>query len=169
MEHRLPRLEASSPRWRTLTIVVAALAVLELLVIVAAGVTLLGRSISQERPQAAPVAAAALAKRVRRAPVAPPKPSLPRADTSVLVLNGNGRTGAASASAAQVQQRGYIVGGVGNARRSDFASSVVMYRAGFRQEAVRLGRDVKVRIVGPLDGITRRELLGAHLALIVGN
>ena len=43
-----------------------------------------------------------------------------------------------------------------------------MYRPGYRGEAVRLARDLRIRIVGPLDGITARELMGAHVALVVG-
>jgi hypothetical protein len=43
-----------------------------------------------------------------------------------------------------------------------------MYRPGYRGEGLRLGRDLRVKIVGPLDGMTTRELLGAHVALVVG-
>ena len=43
-----------------------------------------------------------------------------------------------------------------------------MYRPGYRGEALRLARDLRIRIVGPLDGIRTRELMGAHVALVVG-
>jgi hypothetical protein len=43
-----------------------------------------------------------------------------------------------------------------------------MYRAGYAAEGVRLGRDLHVRIVRPLDGMRPTQLLGAHLVLIMG-
>jgi hypothetical protein len=45
--------------------------------------------------------------------------------------------------------------------------SVVMYRPGFRGEAMRLARDLRIRIVGPLDGLSVRDLMGAHLAIVI--
>jgi hypothetical protein len=45
--------------------------------------------------------------------------------------------------------------------------SVVMYRPGFRGEALRLARDLRIRIIGPLDGLSVGDLMGAHLALVV--
>ena len=56
-----------------------------------------------------------------------------------------------------------------NASRSDFTRSVVMYRKGFRPEAERLARDVGVKAVGPLDGLRPKELMGAHVAYVVGD
>jgi hypothetical protein len=86
----------------------------------------------------------------------------------VLVLNGNGRSGAAGAEARQLRARGYPVRGVGNASRSDYATSIVMYAPGYRAEGFRLGRELGVRIVTPLDGLRPAGLHGAKLALIVG-
>jgi hypothetical protein len=43
-----------------------------------------------------------------------------------------------------------------------------MYRAGRRGEALRLGRDLRIRLVTPLDGLRPRNLLGAQLAVVVG-
>jgi hypothetical protein len=85
-----------------------------------------------------------------------------------MVLNGNGISGAAHEAATRVEQRGYSIGQVGNASSSDFTRTVVMYRPGYRGEGMRLGRDLRVKIVGPLDGMTTRELMGAHVALVVG-
>ena len=168
MESSLP---ASSPRWRTLTLVASGIAVLELLVIVVAGIALLSKPISEGVRRAATTKAQQqqqpAARPARRARAA--RPQLSRAETSVLVLNGNGRSGAAADAAARLRGRGYVVGGVGNARRSNYTSSVVMYRRGYRPEAVRLARDLNIRIVGPLDGLSRSDLLGAHVALVVGN
>jgi hypothetical protein len=45
--------------------------------------------------------------------------------------------------------------------------SVVMYRPGFRGEAMRLARDLRIRIVGPLDGLQIRDLMGAHVVFVV--
>jgi hypothetical protein len=92
---------------------------------------------------------------------------LVRSDTSVLVLNGNGVSGAAHDAASRVQARGYSVGGVGNAKRTDYMRSVVMYRPGYRGEALRLARDLRIKIVGPLDGLRVRDLMGAQLAVVV--
>jgi hypothetical protein len=43
-----------------------------------------------------------------------------------------------------------------------------MYRPGFEGEAKRLGRDLRIRHVTPLDGMRIRDLQGAHVALVVG-
>ena len=163
MEHSLPALQSARP-WRTATLVVSALAVLELVVLVVAGLALLQRPVSKAAQERAftPISSEL---RKRQAPGAP---KLLRSETSVIVLNGNGRTGAASGTAERVRGRGYIVSSVGNANRTDYARSLVMYRRGYRAEAARLARDLQIKIVGPLDGLKRRDLLGAHLALIVG-
>jgi hypothetical protein len=86
----------------------------------------------------------------------------------VIVLNGNGVSGAAGTAAESVRSRHYLITGTGNAPRTDFSRSVVMYRPGFEAEARRLAREIGVRRVSPLDGIRRRDLQGAHIALIVG-
>ena len=84
-----------------------------------------------------------------------------------MVLNGNGQAGAAHAAADRVQARGYMLGNVGNAPGIT-PHSVVMYRPGYEAEGRRLGRDLHVRIVRPLDGMRPVQLLGAHLVLIIG-
>jgi hypothetical protein len=86
----------------------------------------------------------------------------------VLVLNGNGRHGAAGAAADRLRRRGYRIGGVTNARRMDYARSLVMYRRGFAGEGARLARDLGVAVVGPLDGMRPSQLQRSHLVLIVG-
>jgi hypothetical protein len=87
----------------------------------------------------------------------------------VIVLNGNGRAGAAADSADAVRRFGYTIGTVGNAPRSDFTRTLVMYRRGYQPEAMRLAKDLKLKIVGPLDGLRPADMLGAHVALIVGS
>ena len=93
---------------------------------------------------------------------------LSRARTRVLVLNGNGRSGAAAQQALSLQVLGYPDGPTGNAKRSDYVASIVMYRPGYRYEAVRLARDTGVKVVSPLDGLRAADLKGSQLALIVG-
>jgi hypothetical protein len=43
-----------------------------------------------------------------------------------------------------------------------------MYRGRFRPEAVRLAHDMRIRVVGPLDGLRRVALGRAQLAVVVG-
>jgi hypothetical protein len=57
---------------------------------------------------------------------------------------------------------------VGNATRSDYRRSVVMYRPGYAPEAARFARDLRVKIVSPLDGLRQRDLMGAHVAVVIG-
>ena len=86
----------------------------------------------------------------------------------MLVLNGNGRQGAAGEAADAVRSLRYVVAGTSNAPRTDFRRSIVMFRRGYRGEAVRLARDLRIRRVAPLDGLRPRDLQGAQVALVVG-
>jgi hypothetical protein len=168
MEHSL-RLEEP---WRTRAVVAAAVALIELVVILAVAVLVLGRPISHRVSAAAEAKVLAPAKpaaKPEKKKPAPVRPLLERGETSVIVLNGNGRSGAAAESADLVRARGYLIGSVGNAPRSDFAHSVVMYRPGYKREAKRLAQETGVRATSPLDGLTQKDLLGAHLALVVGD
>ena len=101
-------------------------------------------------------------------PAAPAKPKLARTETSVLVLNGNGVAGAAASTGELVRQKGYVIAAVGNAARSDYRRSVVMYRPGYAPEAARFARDLRVKIVSPLDGLRMKDLMGAHVAVVLG-
>lgn len=167
MEHSA-HVFGSARTWRTATLVAGGVAALELVAILVLGVLLLGRPLSHHVKKAAVTHVRA----PKAQPLVPPRPlqapSLPRRRTSVLILNGNGRTGAAADAAAEVRRRGYPLAGVGNASRSDYASSMVMYRRGFRAEAARLARDQHVRAVGPLDGVTAGKLGRAQVVLILG-
>jgi hypothetical protein len=171
MEHSLSPLELTRP-WRTTAIVASAVAVLELLALVAAGIALLGEPVADHVRKTA--RGPDFPKPARPAQPSPRPaetnlPTLSRADTSVLVLNGNGRTGAASETASRVAGVGYIVAGAANAPRSDYRRSIVMFRPGRRAEAARLARDLHVRVTGPLDGLRASQLMGAHLVLVVGD
>ena len=149
-------LEAVVAPWRKATLVAAGIAIVELTLVIALTVVLLSRD-----DGAAAVAPAA--KQARSAPA----PALPRPRTRVLVLNGNGRAGAAGAMAQKLRGFTYSIAGVGNANRS-YGRSTVLYRPGREREARRLARDLAIKLVGPLDGIGRRRLHGAHVALVLG-
>jgi len=151
--------------WRRATIAVSAVAAFELMVLAAAGIALLGNPLAHFRDSAA--AAATPPKRVATTPAPAKRALLPRNQVSVMVLNANGQAGAAHAAADRVQARGYMLGNVGNARALS-PRSVVMFRPGFEPEARRFARDLRVRVVRPLDGMRPAQLYGAHLVLILG-
>jgi hypothetical protein len=165
VEHSLPHVQ--SP-WRTATLIASAVAAVELVILVALGVVLLAKPVSEHVQQAAEKKVFAPVKAKPRVATPVGKPKLTRAATSVIILNGNGRAGAAAQGAASVQRFGYTIGSVGNAPRSDFTRTLVMFRRGYRPEAFRLAADLKVKIVGPLDGLRPRDMMGAHVALVVG-
>ncbi len=99
----------------------------------------------------------------------PPAADLPRRRVSVVVLNGNGRQGAAAATSSRIEGRGYRISAVGNAPSHDYPSSLVMYRPGFAAEGKRLARDLGIRLVSPLDGMRPGQLHGAHTVVILGS
>jgi LytR cell envelope-related transcriptional attenuator len=160
----------SRPRsWRTTAIFAAAVAAFELVLLLLIGLAFVGQTVSRED---GPVEALTTEKR-KAAPATttssrPAAPELSRQETSVMVLNGNGRNGAASEAADLVRSRNYLIAGTADAPRTDFARTIVMFRPGHRPEAVRLARDFKIKRIAPLDGVRVADLQGAHLALIVG-
>jgi hypothetical protein len=169
------RLPAPQP-WRSAAFIAATVATVELLILLVAGIFLFGKFFAGEVEKASDPAAVtrAAVERQANAPAAGgagkagAKPLLDRRKTSVLVLNGNGVAGAAATTAEQVRSRHYLVAGTGNAPRTSFTHSVVMYRPGFQGEGKRLARDLRIRRVTPLDGMRIRDLQGAHVALVVG-
>jgi LytR cell envelope-related transcriptional attenuator len=174
MEHTLSRLDLVRP-WRTTALVASAVAVLELALLLIVGFALFADALATDARTATapnpalPVFAAKPKPRTARPkPDAGALPTLARDETSVLVLNGNGRAGAAGEAGSLLHAHGYIVARVGNAARSDYGKSVVMYRPGREVEARRLAREVGVDVVGPLDGIQLDELMGAHVVVVIG-
>ena len=181
MDHYAPTHDLTQP-WRTRTIVVSAIAAVELVALVAVAVVLLGKGWFQtERASAVRTAthhhttapAATTTHKTTPPPAqthstAPAKPLLPRARTAVLVLNGNGVSGAAGAEATVLRAHGYPVASVGNAKRNDYVTSIVMYRPGYEREAQRLAQDAHVGEVSPLDGLLPSQLGSARVAVIVG-
>ena len=163
--------------WRTAALVACAVAAIELLILVVVGGALIAKpsTAGTTRPTAKHQAATASSARrakavaaVKKQRAAIPAAHLARRKVSVLVLNGNGRQGAAAATASRVSRRGYRIGGVANAPSSDFTRSLVMYRRGFEGEGRRLARDLGIRIVGPLDGLRVSQLHGSHAVVVVG-
>jgi hypothetical protein len=164
--------------WRTATVVATAVAGLELVALIVLGLIVLGRSVAPHVHAAA--ARAALAPRHHAAPH-PAKPAhhrppahparlLPRAKTSVLILNGNGIDGAAAQAAAIVRSRGYAVTDTRNAPRTGYPTWRLMAAPGYAAEARRFAQDMGLAQsrVGPLDGMIPRQLHGAKLVLILG-
>jgi hypothetical protein len=168
MEHSFaPPLE-SVHQWRRAAFAAGAVAAVELVVLVGIGAKVVVPKIADHLHTAAAHKVLDVPAPLRPKTVPPGKPKLARSETSVTVLNGNGRAGAASEGSARINKLGYIIGSVGNAQRSDYRSTVVMFRPGYRAEGARLGRDLHVKNVAPLDGIKARDLMGAHLAVILG-
>jgi hypothetical protein len=153
--------------WRTAALVASAIAIVELLVLLVISGGALAHALSSDGGLAATRKAPTPAKHVKRQ-LASAATTLSRAKTRVLVLNGNGRQGAAASAASRVQRRGYRINGVANASRTNFVRSIVMYRPGLAGEGRRLARDLGVRVVTPLDGMRVRELHGAHVVFILG-
>jgi hypothetical protein len=167
VEHVLPHPSPTGPErhhpWRTIAVVIAGVAAVELLILVIVGVALVAKPMAHRA-----ITHAAKTRAVTKPKPEPVLPVLPRRLTSVTILNGNGVSGAAAAEASRVRARGYIVGQVGNAPRGSFGHSVVMYRAGRVREARRLARDLGIAIVSPLDGLRKGDLHGAKLAVVLG-
>ena len=158
--------------WRTFAVVAGLVAGVELLLLVVLGGALIAKpdSVSATKHKAKTAASASAGDKA--APKAPersvPAADLARRKVKVMILNGNGRSGAAAATASAVGRRGYRVGTVGNAPSHDYSRSLVMYRRGFEGEGVRLARDLRIALVGPLDGIRPKALAGAHAVVILG-
>ncbi len=173
MDHPLPAPDALVRPWRTAAYVAVAIAAVELvLLLTIGGGKLLGWASDRMelaardhvlQPATKPEPAKSAAHKRAHAVVA----TRPRSKTTVLVLNGNGQTGAAAAAASHVHARGYRIGTVTNAPER-VRRSIVMYRPGFAGEGRRLGRDLGVKLVTPLDGMRAKELGRAQLVFILG-
>lgn len=181
MEHPAPlppgALTTGRP-WKSAALLAAGIAAVELVLLVVAAVAIFAKPFA-DRVEKTAVATVAEAKappvppgRVQGTPGLETKPvpsaELPRHETSVLVLNGNGRNGAAGEAASVLQALRYLIAGTADAPRRDVARTIVMYRPGFAGEARRLAADVRVKRVAPLDGMKPRDLQGAHVVLILG-
>jgi hypothetical protein len=157
--------------WRTAAVVVGAVALIELVALIGIGVTHVASSL-RAHATAAPAHTAPVAQPVRRhvfKVVAPPShPLRARTNLSVLVLNGNGVNGAAGREAVSLQTLGYGPSRSQDAPRHDYARSMVLYLPGYVQEARRLAHDARVGIVAPVDGMTKAQLKGSPLVVVLG-
>jgi LytR cell envelope-related transcriptional attenuator len=172
VDHPLPAPDALVRPWRIAAYVAVAVAAVELLLLLVIGGGKLTGYVADRIQLAAQEQATAPVKQsharpATRKPASAVVAKRPRSKTVVLVLNGNGRTGAAASAASRVQSRGYRIGAVTNAPRQ-VSRSIVMYRPGFAGEGHRLGRDLGVRLVTPLDGMRAAQLGRAHVVFILG-
>ena len=145
----LSDLSAQQP-WRNAAFIAATVATVELAILLVVGI-IASASSSPARSRRRAIRSPSRRRRssARRRPLRSndngqpqAKPLIPRRQTSVIVLNGNGISGAAATAAESVRSRQYLIGGTGNAPRTNFSRSVVMYRPGFEGEARRLARDL---------------------------
>jgi hypothetical protein len=148
VEHAQP-LDRAYP-WRTIALVASVLA------LGAGSVVALVDRPAGTRPEPG-------SRRVQNGPALPPLRS--RSRISVLVLNGNGVSGAAGTTATAILARGYRHAIPGDAPQLDYARSLVLFRPGWQREAERLARDAKIPAVATLDGRVAPEY--AHVPLIV--
>ena len=108
------------------------------------------------------------AKTHRTTPARLLPPLRPRSRTSVLVLNGNGISGAAGDVATTILARGYAHAVPTDAPSSGYARSLVLFRPGWQREAERLARDARIPTVAPLDGRVAPEYAHVPLVVIIG-
>jgi hypothetical protein len=170
MEHSLPGTQVA-PQWRTATLVASGVATAELLLLLIIGLPMLAHFVSSHVRTAAEnrVFAPEPEAKQQQQDQNDTTRLLPRGKTSILVLNGNGQSGAAAQEGRKVHRLGYRIAGVANANRTDYAHTIVMYRPGRRDEAKRLAKDVHAKVVAPLDGMRLRDMMGAHVALVLGS
>jgi hypothetical protein len=96
------------------------------------------------------------------APVTGPPLKTPPENVSVQVLNGSGVTGEASRVAEELTQAGFNVVGVGNADRSDYATTTVLHDPAYDES----GRTLGAAIAGST--VTEDLSLGSTLTVVVG-
>ena len=86
----------------------------------------------------------------------------------MLVLNGNGVSGAAGRTATDILARGYRHAVPADAQAPGYATSLVLYRPGWEREAQRLAQDADVKVVAALDGRLPAGSARDQLVLILG-
>lgn len=159
MEH-VPTFDRPFP-WRAAALAACAVALAELTALLAlAGVRLLHVHHAGTTPPPATTPAS-------RTSTAAVHPLRPRSRISVLVLNGNGVSGAAGTEATRILRRGYRHAVPADAANT-YAQSVVLFRPGWQREAQRLARDVGVRTATPLDVRLPRSDRSYQIVLILG-
>ena len=168
MEHA-NRLPSAFP-WRTATVVVGVVAAIELVALIGIGAMRLAAPLRAHTTTPATHVATASAPQahVRKIASIPSHPLRLRSKLSVLVLNGNGVNGAAGSEATSLQTLGYGSSRSEDAPRHDYARSMVLFVPGYAQEARRLARDARLRVVAPADGIRNAQLKGSQLVVVLG-
>jgi LytR cell envelope-related transcriptional attenuator len=159
--------------WRRATFIAGAIAGIELIALLGAGAMLLAKPLSHEINKAAvaSIESTPVSKQLQTAIKkmnAPAGKAHPRAHVKIMVLNGNGVNGAAGTAATRLHHLGYRIAGTANAKRQDYATSVVMYKPGFRADGMKLAKAIGVKVVGPIDGIPASSMHGGDIAVIVG-
>jgi LytR cell envelope-related transcriptional attenuator len=175
VDHPLHPVSATIPPtfWPRAAVVASVIAAIELVLLVVTGSALLlhhhGHSAAgAARAARTPVTRTQQKPVVHRAhTIAAPR--LARTKVSVVVLNGNGRQGAAATAASRIRRHGYRIRLVGNAGRTTYARSLVMYRPGYEGEGRRLARDLGIGTVTLLDGMRTRDLHGAQAVVVIGS
>ena len=141
--------------WRLATLVVCAVAL----------AALAGLVLTHGRGQTRPVSDT---QQVQKSQPATPPVLRPRSSLTVLVLNGNGVSGAAGSEATAILAHGYRHAIPTDAQNLDYPRSVVLYRPGWQREASRLARDVRIPTVATLDGRVAPEYAHVPLVVILG-
>jgi hypothetical protein len=175
VEHA-PYITSRSFPWRTATIVVGAIAAAELVALALIGGTHIAHLVrpaahttAATAAKSAPAKHAATPATHVKTPAAPPAhPIWPRSRVAVLVLNGNGVSGAAAAEASRIRILGYRVPAATNAPYHDYSRSMILFKPGFHTEARRLAHDAHIGLVAPIDGIRTAQLRGSKLVVILG-
>jgi hypothetical protein len=183
-----PRVPDREPRWRRAAIVAGGIATVELIALVVVALAFIAKPFAHsdghaKARQSATTTTTTAATRndvdrdkttqtttASRAGGKHVAAQLPRTKTGVLVLNGNGRYGAAAEKATVVRSFRYPVVGTADASRRDYPRTIVMYRPGFKGEAQRFARDLGLGLARavPLDGMRPSELGPAKVVLILG-
>jgi hypothetical protein len=157
--------------WRAVAVLAVGAALVELVALVALGIMHLAPKATAEptpKTAATVVHPRNVHVRVIHKVAVPSVPLRSRSHVRVLVLNGNGVSGAASAEAARLEAQGYRIGGATNAERHDYARSMVMFVPGWIKEARRLAHDAGIRMVAPVDGLRAGQLKGSGVVLLLG-
>jgi hypothetical protein len=89
------------------------------------------------------------------------------ADVEVAVLNGTAVPGLAARFGDQVEHKGFKLGAVTNST-SSFSRSVVMFRNGFKPEAEKVARDLKIDRVRPMISDIAQVSAGASVSVVIG-
>jgi hypothetical protein len=176
VDHPLRPVSASIPAsfWPRAAVVASLIAAIELVLLVVTGAALLLHHHGSSTATGARAAQTTTTRTHTQKPVvhrthAVAAPKLARGKVSVVVLNGNGRQGAAGAAASRIKHHGYRIRLIGNAGRMTYAHSLVMYRPGYEGEGRRLARDLGIRAVTLLDGMRTRDLHGAQAVVVIGS